>query len=69
MMDKQALAALVSEILAGMGQEPQVKGSTYLPTDPGPQAQATGLQAGDFVPDVTQLELRKLYLTEDPANK
>ena len=67
-MNKQELAAMVAEILSSMGEEPMVKGSDYRPTDPGPQPQDTGYREGDFVPDVTALDLRKLYLTESPEN-
>lgn len=66
-MTKQELTALVAEILGQM--EPQVKGSDYHPTTPGPQPPDTHHHDGDFVPDVTDLDLRKLYLTEDPADK
>ena len=66
-MTKQELTALVAEILGQM--EPQVKSSDYRPTTPGPQPQDTHKHDGDFVPDVTDLDLRKLYLTEDPADK
>ncbi|MBQ5711242.1 MAG: ethanolamine ammonia-lyase subunit EutC [Oscillospiraceae bacterium] len=66
-MTKQDITALIRELLEQM--EPQVKGSDYRPTDPGPQPQDTHLKDGDFVPDVTALDLRKLYLTQDPANK
>ena len=68
-MTKQDLSALVAEILKDMGQEPQVKASDYKPTSPGPQKPETTYHDGDFVPDVTQLDLRKLYLTENPQNK
>ncbi len=67
-MNKQELTAMVAEILAGMGREPMVKASDYKPTDPGPERQDPGYRDGDFVPDVTQLDLRKLYLTEEPAD-
>ena len=67
-MNKQELAAMVAEILGTMGNEPMVKGSDYKPADPGPVAKDTGYQDGDFVPDVTALDLRKLYLTDDPEN-
>ena len=66
-MNKEELSALVAEILQGMG-EPQVKGSDYKPTSPGPQPQDTHHRDGDFVEDVTELDLRKLYLVEDPAD-
>ena len=67
-MNKQDLSALVAEILGELGQEPQVKGSDYKPTDPGPQPHDGGYHAGDFVPDVTALDLRQLYLVENAAD-
>ena len=68
-MNKQELSAMVMEILASMGQEPMVKSSDYKQTVPGPEQRDSGYRPGDFVPDVTELNLRKLYLTEDPANR
>ena len=68
-MNKQELAAMVAELLQTMGQEPMVKGSDYKPTSAGPQPVDTHLQDGDFVEDVTKLDLRKLYLVEDPAQE
>ena len=65
-MNKQDLAALVAEILDR--KEPAVKGSDYRPRDPGPRQADSGYRDGDFVPDVTELDLRKLYLTENPEN-
>ena len=67
-MNKQELAAMVAEILGSMDAAPMVKGSEYRPTSPGPQPKDAGYQNGDFVPDVTELDLRKLYLTEQPEN-
>ena len=67
-MNKQELAAMVAEILGDMGQEPMVKSGDYRPTSPGPQPQDAGFRDGDFVPDITALDLRKLYLTEKPEN-
>ena len=64
-MNKEELTALVAEILSGMGGEPMVKGSDYKPTEPGPEKKDAGFGTGDFVPDVTALDLRKLYLTEN----
>ena len=66
-MNKEQLCALVAEILGQ--QEPMVKGSDYKPSNPGPQPQNQGYCEGDFVPDVTALDLRQLYLTENPENK
>ena len=65
-MNKEQLTALVAEILGQM--EPMVKGSHYRPTQPGPELEEHCHMPGEFVPDVTQIDLRKLYLTEDPAN-
>ena len=65
-MNKEQLTALVAEILGQM--EPMVKGSHYRPTKPGPELEEHCHVPGEFVPDVTQIDLRKLYLTEDPAN-
>ena len=68
-MNKQELTAMVAEILSQMhGPEPMVKGSDYRPADPGPEKKDAGFRDGDFVPDVTALDLRKLYLTDDPQN-
>ena len=58
---------MVAEILKSMDAEPMVKSSDYKPTDPGPQPVDTHLQDGDFVEDVTALDLRKLYLVSHPA--
>lgn len=68
-MNKQELAAMVAEILGDVGKEPMVKASDYRPASPGPQSGDTGYREGDFVPDVTALDLRKLYLMENPENK
>ena len=64
-MNKDELSALVAEILAGMGEEaPQVKAGPYHPANAGPQQTDTGGSAED----VTAVDLRKLYLTENPQN-
>ena len=67
-MNKQELAAMVSELLNTIDIEPMVKGSDYKPTLPGPGKKDTHFHDGDFVPDVTALDLRKLYLVEQPEN-
>ena len=67
-MNKQELSAMVAEILKTMGTEPMVKGSDYRPENPGPEAPDTHFHDGDFVEDVTALDLRKLYLVDDPQN-
>ena len=66
-MNKQELSAMVAEILAGLEKEPAVKGE-YVGREPGPEKEDNHFQDGDFVPDVTQLDLRRLYLVEDPVN-
>ena len=67
-MNKEELTALVAEILQGMDREPMVKASDYKSTTPGPERKDRGYSDGDFVPDVTALDLRKLYLTENAAD-
>lgn len=63
-MNKDELSALVAEILAGMGEAPQVKGGPYYPENPGPKAR----EEGGSAEDVSAIDLRKLYLTKDPQN-
>ena len=65
-MNKQELTAMVAEILGQLGREPTVKASDYHPTQPQSTPPDPGFRDGDFVPDITQLNLRKLYLVEDP---
>ena len=67
-MNKEELTAMVAEILAGMGREPAVKGADYRNTAPEPHKKTPVYTDGDFVPDVTDLDLRKLYLVENPEN-
>ena len=67
-MNKQELTAMVAEILSQMGKEPMVKASDYRPAAPQSQQPDSGYRDGDFVPDVTELNLRKLYLVEHPAH-
>ena len=66
-MNKQQLSALVADILKSMESEPPVKGSDYKPTAPEPAPAPGNYEDGDFVEDVTALDLRKLYLQEAPA--
>ena len=61
-MNKQELSRMVAEILQTM---PMVKSSEYKPADPGPQPEDTHFHDGDFVEDVSKLDLRKLYLTQN----
>lgn len=66
-MNKEELTALVAEILGQL--PPQVKAGEYHATQPQPEKHCPAFDDGDFVPDITALDLRKLYLTEDPADK
>ena len=68
-MNKQELATMVAEILGSLEVEPMVKGGDYRPTDPGPVQPENHFRPGDFVPDVTELDLRKLYLVGNAANE
>jgi len=68
-MNKQELSAMVAEILGTMGREPTVKASDYKATVPDPQPVDTHHHDGDFVEDVSELDLRKLYLVESPAQE
>ena len=68
-MNKQDLAAMVAEILGTMDAPPMVKATEYHATAPQPEQRENRYSDGDFVPDVTALDLRKLYLTENPENK
>ena len=67
-MNKQDLTQMIAQILEEMGQPPQVKAGEYHPRASQPEAKPTPYGNGDFVPDVTELDLRKLYLTENPEN-
>ena len=64
-MNKQELTALVAQILGQM--EPPVKGEYAIPEYK--EKEQTSFRDGDFVPDVTALDLRKLYLVEDGENE
>ena len=61
-MNKDELSALVAEILASMGEAPQVKAGPYHPENPVPAQR----QEGGSAEDVSAIDLRKLYLTRDP---
>lgn len=67
-MNKEELSALVAQIIADIGKEPMVKASDYKPTELPPQRSEVHHSPGDFVPDVTELNLRELYLVKDAAN-
>ena len=69
-MTKQELTNMVAEILSQMhGQvEPMVKGSDYKTVLYQSDEKKEQYRDGDFVPDVTALDLRKLYLVENAAD-
>ena len=69
-MTKQELTNMVAEILSQMHgeREPMVKAGDYKTVVYNEKAD-TGYRDGDFVPDVTQLDLRKLYLVENAADE
>ena len=69
-MTKQELTNMVAEILSQIhGEtEPMVKASDYK-TVLYNEKKDTGYRDGDFVPDVTDLDLRKLYLVKDAADE
>ncbi len=67
-MNKDELRALVAELLNQQPVEPMVKGSDYKPANPGPKAKESHFHDGDFVSDVSELDLRKLYLVEKAAD-
>lgn len=67
-MNKEELSALVAELIAELENAPPVKGAEYKPTRPQPTPAPPHFGDGDFVPDITQLDLRELYAVDDPAN-
>ncbi len=72
-MNKADMMALVAQLAQEVGQtpmeiQPEAKG-VYTPTRIGPQAKDFHHEDGDFVEDISQLNLRKLYLTDTPENR
>ena len=69
-MNKQELTNLVAEILSQMNeQQPMVKGSDYKTVLLQPDRHEVAPVDTGCACDVTALDLRKLYLTENPENK
>ena len=69
-MNKQELTNLVAEILSQMnGTQPQVKSSDYKPVVYNGDSPAQPAQPGEFVEDVSKLDLRKLYMVDSPADE
>ena len=67
-MNKEELSSLVAQLLQEMGHPPEVKATEYHAAVPEPQKKPMHYEDGDFVPDITQLDLRKLYQVEKPAD-
>ncbi len=67
-MNKEELSALVREMLLSLENAPPVKGGEYKKVVPDPAPEETHFHPGDFVPDVTKLNLRELYLVDAPEN-
>lgn len=68
-MNQQDLTAMVAEILAQMRSDvPAVNAGLVSTPCPGPEPGSAPGQSGDFLPDITALDLRKLYLTDSPEN-
>ena len=69
-MDKQELTSLVAEILSQMnGEQPQIKSSDYTTVVYNDDRPKDAAQPGDFAEDVSKLDLRKLYLVNEPADE
>ena len=66
-MTKEELSRLVAQLLEEMPPEPMTKGAYAEPEQR--KEVRNDYHDGDFVPDVTQLDLRKLYLVENGAEK
>ncbi len=71
-MNQEELKTMIAQLLREMtpGKEPMVKGSEYRPTTPGPQKEEdTAQDSGQMVEDISQIDLRKLYLVEPAADE
>ena len=69
-MTKQELTNMVAEILSQMNgtEQPKVKASDYKTLVLEQEQKEIHHRAGEFVPDVSELNLRELYLVENPAD-
>ena len=69
-MTKQELTNMVAEILSQLHGEnqPMVKAGDYKTVVYQNDEKKAQYHDGDFVPDVTALDLRRLYLVEDPTD-
>ena len=64
----EELKTLIAQMLREMapGTEPAVKASEYKPTVPGPQEPP---DAGEILEDIADIDLRRQYLVEAPADR
>ena len=70
-MNDTELRALVERMvaeLAGQAPTPQVKAADYKPLEETP-TQSSGQGSGESLPDITEIDIRKQYLVENPKNK
>ena len=70
-MNDTELRALVERMvaeLAGQAPTPQVKAADYKPVEPEP-GRARGQCSGEGLPDITEVDIRKQYLVDEPKNK
>lgn len=70
-MNDTELRALVERMvaeLAGQSPTPQVKAADYKPLEEEAETQPAQ-RGGESLPDITETDLRKQYLVEDPKNK
>ena len=67
-MDTEELKTLIAQMLreTAPGTEPAVKASEYKPTVPGPQEPP---DAGEILEDIADIDLRRQYLVEAPADR
>ena len=66
-MNKQELKDMVAQILSQMEQEPPVKGEIALPPE-SIREKEKNKGSADSVADISQMDLRKLYMVEEPEN-
>lgn len=70
MNDKEMRALIERMIVDMVGQAPtpQVKGADYVPLEPVAAHVSAGDGAGAGIPDITEVDLRRQYLIENPKN-
>ena len=72
-MNDKELRALIERMIAevaGQAPTPQVKGSDYHPMEPQgvTRPAAGGIDPSAAIPDITQTDLRRQYLVDNPRN-